>query len=89
MACSNANMAGTEYPYDWTNYSYTYDDRMKGGFFCDWGVGVEYKRWSLSMGLQHQKMAHSSTGFDSDGDNWDEKLKAYSNSFYVKVGVNF
>ena len=86
IACSNANFTDAE---DGDYYSYTSEGKMKGGFYCDWGVGAEYKRWSLAIGLQHQRYKYSCVGSDSFGDKWDDVARAYSNSFYLKVGMTF
>ena len=74
----------------------TYDHKIKGGFYCDWGVGVEYKRWSFAIGLQHQRYSQTTIetyygyhGYDSAPEKDYFKNKAYSNSFYIKVGITF
>ena len=103
IACSNLNV----------EYDDTYNDdgfkigtqsksKLKGGFYCDWGVGVEYKRWSFALGLQHQRytLKETDTYYDWDYDYRKDdyvsvketetyKLKMYSNSFYLRVGISF
>ena len=95
MACSNGtfNEDLTYYEEDYYGEDVLrgskYDNKIKGGFYCDWGVGVEYKRWNFAIGLQHQRYAQTTTetyyGYSGDNSvetsNW--KVKAYSNSFYI------
>jgi hypothetical protein len=91
MACSNANTEGS---YEDYGSKYSYETRVNGGFYCDWGVGVEYKRWSATIGLQHQRYAYKESStyiseYDSYSSNSSSKIKAYSHSFYLKVGMVF
>ena len=102
VACSNGTFSedNTYYEEDYNGDDVLcgnkYDYKIKGGFYCDWGVGVEYKRWSFAIGLQHQRYAQGTTG-TYYGYGWDDssvetdywKIKTYSNSFYIKVGMNF
>lgn len=62
--------------------------KLHGGFYCDFGAGVQYKRWNFSIGLQHQDFVAKYTVKDYYG-NETEKSKFGTNSFYVKLGVAF
>lgn len=70
-----------------------YDNKHRGGFYCDFGAGVEYKRWMFSLGLQHQVMGIETTCTDYrydgsvDTDTTGNTAKTYA--FYLKVGVSF
>lgn len=97
MATSNATFLETETHYD---YDYAeYNRKLRGGFYCDWGVGIEYKKWSFGVGLQHQRIAQTADYYgydlDWDGDVIDEERSFYEiaegkfNSFYLKVGIIF
>lgn len=94
MASSYANLEN-----DNTNYvndvrvGTTTKQRMNGGFYCDWGIGFEYKDCSLSIGLQHQRYTFKSVlttySFGPTVEIERNKVRMYSNSFYFKVGVSF
>jgi hypothetical protein len=56
----------------------TEDLGINGGFYCDFGAGVQYKDWNFGLGLQHQ----------SFGLKYSD-IKCSMNSFYVKVGLVF
>lgn len=63
---------------------YSYDYKLKGGFYGEYGIGFNYKRLNFGLGLQHQTMKLVYTkGSYSDEEKWS------SNSFYVKVGLTF
>ena len=61
--------------------------KQHGGFYCDFGAGVEYRSLSFGIGLQHQTMRQSETWIDYGMTHSTEKF--YTNAFYVKLGVNF
>lgn len=63
---------------------YSYDYKLKGGFYGEYGIGFNYKRLNFGLGLQHQtmKLVYTSSNY-SDEEKWS------SNSFYVKVGLTF
>jgi opacity protein-like surface antigen len=54
---------------------------LKGGFYASYGLGINYKRFNLGLGLQHQGMKFKSGGESSEGFS--------VNSFFVKIGVKF
>lgn len=87
VACSNATGEITYRDYydeEYLNFKH------KGGFYLDFGVGVDYKSWTFGLGVQHQRMAQSTEYRYSDPEwNRSYKYKAYCNSFYLKVGWNF
>lgn len=65
-------------------YGYNYDDKLKGGFYSEYGIGFNYKRLNFGLGLQHQTMKRTlSEGKYSSEEKWS------INSFYVKVGLTF
>jgi len=79
-----------------------YSHKIKGGFYCDWGVGIEYKLWSFTVGLQHQRYVQQDidTDYYWDYNEWDydyeickeidyDEYKTFSNSLYIKVGIKF
>ena len=68
--------------------------KMKGRFYCDWGVGIEFNRWSFALGLQHQRYNVKNELFVYEGGHTNvcyinNIYKMYSNSFYLKVGIIF
>lgn len=75
FTCSNWN----------ESYSGGWEDKHKGGFYCDFGVGLNYKKFNVGFGLQHQSMKFVEL---YHGDI-DEETKASVNSFYVKLGLKF
>lgn len=77
VACTDLAIVENTY-----GHKHAYD--VDGGFYCDFGAGVEYKRWSVGIGLQHQRMSLTE-GYDSDV----EEAPIYFNSFYIKLGVSF
>lgn len=70
-----------------------YDNKHRGGFYCDFGAGVEYKRWMFSLGLQHQVMGIETTCtdylYDGSADTNTTENTAKTYAFYLKVGVSF
>ncbi len=76
--------------YNWSNSSET---KLKGGFYCDFGIGFTARKFNFGLGLMHQglKLTQKSeqynnrTGVDSDS----SKTKMSVTSFYAKVGLKF
>ena len=72
-----------------------YENKHRGGFYCDFGAGVEYKRWMFGLGMQHQVMGVESTytdygyGYDSFVESGTVENSAKTFAFYLKVGVSF
>jgi hypothetical protein len=90
VACSSATGEIVNKEYSYVNKR---SFKLKGGFYCDFGVGVEYKRWIFGLGLQHQRVAQESNlsysyGY-GDTETRSYNYKAYINSFYLKIGVAF
>lgn len=79
------------------NYSYSeYDgeasQKLRGGFYCNFGVGFHYKKLNVSLGLQHQglKLAGHYKYEEYYGPATEDiTLSTKVNAFYIKVGVNF
>ena len=88
---------------DYRDSEYELSQKLKGGFYCDFGAGFRYKALNFSVGLLHQTLKgvqevyNQSRGGSDYGDYGDynyyqsAKSTIYTkfNSFYVKVGVNF
>ena len=86
VACSDYNSKKeTGYGY----YRSVEQTKLHGGFYCDFGAGVQYKRWNFSIGLQHQGFVAKNTLNGYDYDDETEKSKFGTNSFYVKLGITF
>lgn len=79
FACSDWNKSG------YSSYYGSWEDQHKGGFYCDFGAGFNYKKFNFGFGLQHQGMKFVEL---YQGDV-DEETKASITSFYVKVGFKF
>ena len=80
------------------NFSYSeYDgessQKLRGGFYCNFGVGFHYKKLNVSLGLQHQGLKIASHYKYEEYYNGtvteDTTLSTKVNAFYIKVGVNF
>lgn len=82
------------------NYSYSavYDEessqKLRGGFYCNFGVGFHYKKLNVSLGLQHQGLKIAShykykEYYETATTTEDSTLSTKVNAFYIKVGVNF
>lgn len=92
----NLGVGGTVGCYSSINYRYVEDgdevvQRARGGFYCDFGAGIRYKALNFSLGLQHQVFGIGYK-YTSDYDGYyceEEKFNTKTNSFYVKIGVNF
>lgn len=76
--------------YNWSNSSET---KLKGGFYCDFGVGFTARKFNFNLGLMHQGLKlmqkkeqyNNRTGVDSNS----SKTKMSVTSFYAKLGVKF
>ena len=66
------------------DYGDSWERKLKGGFYAEYGLGFNYKRLNFGFGLQHQSMKFKET---YGGESSDEK--AAVNSFFVKVGLKF
>lgn len=73
FACSN-----------WDDSDFEWENKLKGGFYCDFGVGFNYRKFNFGFGLQHQSMKFTET-YGSQTEEWGSSV----NSFYVKVGLKF
>ena len=56
-------------------------EKLKGGFYASYGIGLNYKKLNFGLGWQHQGFHYEYEGEKSDGFG--------VNSFFVKVGVKF
>lgn len=70
--------------------------KVRGGFYCDLGLGIRYKVLNLAIGYQHQdfkivskEVYNYSSSYSSSSSTTDKKMYTKVNSFYVKIGVNF
>lgn len=69
------------------DYGYSWEEKLTGGFYCDFGVGFNYKKFNFGLGMMHQgwKLKYMEDGSEIE----DESEKWSVNSFYVKVGLKF
>ena len=67
-----------------SGYGSSWKTKLKGGFYGEYGIGLNYRQFNFGLGLQHQSMKFSET---YDGRTDDEKASV--NSFFVKVGLKF
>lgn len=80
-ATSNCNNSGSD------GYSH-WEEKLKGGFFGEYGIGFNYKRLNFGLGLQHQTLKYESqygSRYGSEKETYTEKI----NSFFVKIGLKF
>lgn len=62
--------------------------RLNGGFYCDFGAGVQIDRFNIGIGLQHQRFEEVVTAkVSSFSSSATADMK--TNSFYIKLGVCF
>jgi len=76
--------ATSGYDNSWNEHYSTVEQKLKGGFYGEYGVGFNYKKLNFGLGLQHQSMKFTDS---YDGDTDEEKASV--NSFFVKVGLKF
>ena len=87
IATSGLNENELDYDDDMTTASAI---KLNGGFYCDFGVGVQLKKFNIGIGLQHQGLALKNTMKIVDyGISSSETIHGKHNSFYVKIGVCF
>lgn len=83
------SLGGSVCPFSayWNYDNYEYKFKLRGKFYGEYGIGLQYKKFNFSFGLQQQYMAWHSIvdGVDEgdEGDRWN------INSFFVKIGVKF
>ena len=69
------------------------ETKLKGGFYCDFGVGFTARKFNFGLGLMHQAMKLTQEEWDynnrtgSSSDSAEAKMSV--TSFYVKVGLKF
>jgi hypothetical protein len=71
---------------------YSNNQRIGGGFYCDFGIGLRWKCVQLGIGLQHQDLKVVSKTNISVGKEYTktvDKDKFSNNAFYVKLGFAF
>ena len=61
---------------------------LRGGLYCDFGAGVRWKDYSLSIGLQHQGLK-AVTSYEVGNTTESFKTKMKTNAFYVKASYHF
>lgn len=89
----NLGLGGTIGVCSSVNYKYSEEGiegkhRANGGFYCDFGAGVRYKKVTASIGLQHQDLGLTYK-YKSEDYSSKSKDKIKSNAFYIKVGYCF
>lgn len=77
--CATSSYGGSS-----SGYGSSWKTKLKGGFYGEYGIGLNYRQFNFGLGLQHQSMKFSET---YDGRTDDEKASV--NSFFVKVGLKF
>ncbi len=71
-----------------TEWGESYESKLKGGFYCDFGVGFTARKFNFGFGLMHQSLKGSENYDDAyDSEHYEAKLSC--TSFYVKVGLKF
>ena len=78
-------------------HDYDVTTKMHGGFYCDFGGGLRYKRLNISVGLLYQTMSLKEKSLAQKYENQkvydtykiDGGFVGKFSSFYMKVGVNF
>ena len=83
--CSSIN---AKYSQDEYGVKVRYNQRLRGGFYCDFGGGIRWKDYNVSIGLQHQNLKVASIT-KHEGEKMEEQLKMKTNAFYVKLGYSF
>ena len=83
VPCSGSNIATSI-------KEYSLKTKLKGGFYCDVGLGINILKWlNVSGGVQHQRFGYKivvSDGYFPETDNDD----GYNGtSWYIKVGFNW
>lgn len=68
----------------WSEDDGKVEQKLKGGFYAEYGLGFTYKRLNFGFGIQHQGLKFTES---YRGD--EESEKAGINSFFVKVGLKF
>lgn len=76
--------------YSQSSYTGALNDkvRLRGGLYCDFGGGVRWKDYSLSIGLQHQTLKVATINTYGE-EKVETQLKMKTNAFYVKLGYSF
>lgn len=71
-----------------SGYSEWIDTKLKGGFYCDFGVGFTARKFNFGFGLMHQGMKFTEEVADNyDNEHYEAKMSV--TSFYVKLGLKF
>lgn len=76
-AASDYNDSGSSRYGSWEN-------KLKGGFYGEYGIGFNYKKLNFAFGLQSQTLKTEYT-YDGDTESYKDKI----NSFFVKIGLKF
>lgn len=69
---------------DGSIYGESISQKVRGGLYCDLGVGFRYKVLNLSLGWQYQGLSLVQSYYSEE---YTTSTKI--NAFYLKVGVNF
>ncbi len=69
-------------------YDESVETKLKGGFYCDFGVGFTARKFNFGFGMMHQGL--KITGDYADNYDSEHLESKWSNtSFYVKIGLKF
>ena len=69
----------------WNHVDDSDEYKLNGGFYCKFGVGVNYKRYMFDFGLMHQTFKYN----EFDGGHLDYWSTEKFNSFYFNIGIKF
>ncbi len=81
------SFGGSFVPYSDYNFSdsdFDQDYKISGGYYGEYAVGLNYKRFNFSFGLQQQKIKAK---YEDDGDSGENKYSF--NSLFFKIGLMF
>jgi hypothetical protein len=69
-----------------------FTQKVRGGLYCDLGLGFRYKVLNLGVGFQHQDfkvVTNETVSMKNYSSVTDTKQYTKVNSFYVKIGLCF
>ena len=66
-----------------------WETKAKGGFYGEYGVGINYKKLNVGFGIMTQNMKLKEIDTYDGWVDEDETEKLSTTSFYVKIGIKF
>jgi hypothetical protein len=91
----SVSLGGSIVPYSGSDISisikeYSFSTRLKGGFYCDVGLGVNILKWlNVCAGMQHQRFGYKFVISDSYFPESDNDDGYNGTSWYLKVGFSW